>query len=52
VSTPKRPAPWDPLVDLDADEKDWPLGMGPDGELNIVREDEEEGADNEIEEQE
>ena len=37
MGNPKRPTPWDPLVDLDADEKDWPLGTGPDGELNVVR---------------
>jgi hypothetical protein len=30
-----RPAPWAPLVDLDADEKDWPLGMDSEGELNV-----------------
>jgi hypothetical protein len=38
MSDPKKPAPWDSKVDLNADEDEWPLGMNPDGELNIVDE--------------
>jgi hypothetical protein len=44
---PKNPVPWAPNhIDENADEKHWPHGFGPDGELNIVDEkkDEEESS--------
>ena len=52
LTDPKRPAPWDPSVDLDAeDDRDWPLGMDPSGKLRTDdpdAPDEEEGESDEV----
>ena len=45
MTDPRRPA----YPAKDADEKDWPLGMGPDEELNITDPEAEDEADTEEE---